>query len=55
MYSFKMQTWQKKKIRTTSESKSATKYPVALTTLDVASTAGLVPVESGDINAFRTP
>lgn len=50
-----MQTWQKKKILTTSESKSATAYPVALTTLDVAGPAGLVPAESGDINAFGTP
>jgi len=49
MYGFKMQTWQKKKILTTSDSKSAAEY------LEVAGTAGMVPAESGDINAFGTP
>ena len=55
MYSFKMKTWQKKKILTTSESKFAAEYPVSSTTLEVAGPAGLVQAESGDINAFRNP
>jgi len=55
MYSFKMQTWQKKNILTTSESKSAAECFVALTALEVAGPAGLIPAESGDNNAFGTP
>lgn len=53
MYNFKMQTWQKKKILTTSESKSAAAF--SLTELELAGPAGLVPAESGDINAVGTP
>jgi len=40
---------------TTSESKSAAECFVALTALELADLAGLVPAESGDINAFGTP